>query len=692
MIDPDRLREGRTVRPLIDVVIPVHNCVHWAEVSLREIFRFRSTRMGRVVVVDDRSEPAQAEQLNRIVARYPEVIKLTNTDDVGGFGTSCNFGSRACENNYILFLNSDCLVTDGTVDKMAESLDSSPDIVLASPISNNSPELTYSIWPGRSFRDMSRIFAAAAPPDIASSVLEACTIVGNCLAVKSDFFEREGGFSPDWKDGYGEETDLQMRAIARGLRGVANISSYVYHFGNGTFDYLEHSAALRAANYKLFMKRWKKEYYQLKLRESSNPVLASIDARLREYISVNREFDTIDLDVLFYLPGIKQDIGGLNFVVQLCNSLILSGIRACCALVGPIAMEGRESYKEPVYFNFLTYSSDYALLNDRSVRTKTIVSTIWASAQVVSEFAAARGSVAIQFVQGYECYFENGIHYPDVIKWYAETPTIFTTSKWLHDQIERHLTAEQTLVRLPLPLNPDVFFSYAGKRSIDVLFTLRSAPDKGQWMVMELLGRLARESITIAVIAAPAYVEAVRKTDRNIRIFESPLKQYTLARLFRDAKVFVDLSHHEGFGLMAAEAASCGCRVVSSDSGGTRDLCTDFQITLLPLSADPRVILDAVRIEVNKSADLPQSIAAASRYQEDILVWKEELERLGEKADLVDVSHWRRSVERSVDAIGFASSLKQQLVGWGAKLYLRLRPYLPRRIVVALKVLILGHV
>lgn len=601
----------------LDVVIPVHNSVHWLAWCLEELFRFEVICLKNVFVVNDRSETIQTNKLNEIIARYPKAHLITNENDTGGFGYACNLAASKCSSEIILFLNTDCLVTEGMLDRLCATFDTDPKIVLACPFSNNSPNLTYPMFPGFSYRDMSELFANAASDFETDNIIEVCTIVGNCLMVRRDFFEEINGFSSEWGIGYGEETDLHMKAFSLGLKGVVNTGCYVYHFGGGTFNYEAEIETHRKRNYDLFMNKWAKEYKQLASKcESINPIHIVNKKLKRHHVKQNK---LIELDVLFYLPGISQSVGGVNAVIAVCNDLIRRGLKVSCALIGTEARHQLKHYEEPVLFNFLYFDSDEMFLSDRSTLPKVVFSTIFCSAPVVSEFAANRNAVAVQFIQGYECYFENGTRYVEAQESYKSTDHIVTTSDWLCNMVSRHLSDGQDVKQLPLVVNTELFFSGNSSKSIDVVCVFRSSPDKGQWVLAEILDRLALSDKSIAVLCAAEYSSLKFKYENRVQFIDLPVNQYSLAKILQKAKVFVDTSLHEGYGLIPLEAALCGCNLVLSDSGGVRDFINSYKGQLITHHLDSESIIDAINFSLDSfDESAPAEIAAKQTYSGEL--------------------------------------------------------------------------
>jgi GT2 family glycosyltransferase/glycosyltransferase involved in cell wall biosynthesis len=672
----------------LDVVIPAHNSAHWLSWCLEELFRFNSTKLRKVYVVNDRSEASQSNKIKEIVARYANVELIANKNANGGFGYACNLGVAQCESEIILFLNTDCLLTEGVLDRLCAVFDFEQNVALACPVSNNSPDLTYPMFPGRSYRDMALLIANATNHAETDLIVEACTVVGNCLMVRRDFFEKVGGFSTEWGIGYGEETDLHMKALSLGLKGIVHVGCYVYHFGGGTFNHQAEIEEHKSQNHKLFMSKWSNEYKILAARCSrANPT--QLISKMIDHHMIGKS-EIIELDVLFYLPGIDQGIGGLNAVVAICNDLIRKGVKAACALVGITADQGLNAYKEPTLFNFLYYISDSAFLADRAILPKVVFSTIFTSTPIVAEFAAMRKALAVQFIQGYEGYFENGQRYAEAVGTYDHTEHLVTTSAWLFDMLHRHVQPSQHLQRLPLVINEDIYFSGDVHRDIDVCMIFRSSPDKGQWLLVEILDRIADGNLVIAVLCSSQYQTLKDKYAAKVQFVDLPLDQYSLAQILRRTKVFVDTSLHEGFGLMPLEAALCGCALVASDSGGVRDFMSAFGGELLPNNPDPHLHLEAIARQLKYYRPTQQRLPQQMRTELSWCAYVRDLckDRAPCKfLTRIDALEVRHQIDLEIGARYQRGYIYNML----STLYKHCSPCIPQRVHLALKVLILGR-
>ena len=397
--------------------------------------------------------------------------------------------------------------------------------------------------------------------------------------------------------------------------------------------------------------------------------------------------------MLFYLPGIEQGIGGLNAVVALCNDLIRKGVKAACALIGFTANRGLNAYKEPTLFNFLYYISDSAFLADRAILPKVVFSTIFTSTPIVAEFAATRRALAVQFVQGYEGYFENGQRYGEAVGTYGHTEHLVTTSAWLFDMVHRHVLPSQHLQRLPLVINEDIFFSGDVHRDIDVCMIFRSSPDKGQWLLAEILDRIADGNLVIAVLCSSRYQSLKDKYAAKVQFVDLPLDQYSLAQILRRAKVFVDASLHEGFGLMPLEAALCGCAIVASDSGGIRDFMSAFGSSeLLPNSPDPYLHVAAIARQLKCYRPTQQRLRQQIRTELSWYAYIHDVCKDRAPCEFLTKEKVQEALESTKLKPSVAYQLHKNIYNMLANVYKKCMPYIPQRLHLALKVLILGKI
>ena len=127
-------------------------------------------------------------------------------------------------------------------------------------------------------------------------------------------------------------------------------------------------------------------------------------------------------------------------------------------------------------------------------------------------------------------------------------------------------------------------------------------PRKGQDVLLRALARLRRFAWRL-LLAGPArdaaFAGRLRRLARDLRIrdrvaFHGVVDHAELARLYGAADLFVLPSHHEGYGIAAAEAAGYGLPVIASNAGAISEAVAGARHRLVP-PGDPLALTDALR-------------------------------------------------------------------------------------------------
>ena len=80
----------------------------------------------QVVAIDNASSDSSLERLESCHKGEPRLNILRNGTNLG-FASGCNIGIRRCTERHILFLNPDCVLAQGSLARMLEVLNTSPD-------------------------------------------------------------------------------------------------------------------------------------------------------------------------------------------------------------------------------------------------------------------------------------------------------------------------------------------------------------------------------------------------------------------------------------------------------------------------------------------------------------------------------------------------------------------------------------
>ena len=93
-----------------------------------------SAYVAKVIVVDNASTDHSMEELEYLAASQSRLICIRNNKNLG-FAKACNIAIAAAGgNDYLLFLNPDCLVNKDALDKLLACMKSSPQAGMAGPM------------------------------------------------------------------------------------------------------------------------------------------------------------------------------------------------------------------------------------------------------------------------------------------------------------------------------------------------------------------------------------------------------------------------------------------------------------------------------------------------------------------------------------------------------------------------------
>ncbi len=191
---------------------------------------------------------------------------------------------------------------------------------------------------------------------------------------------------------------------------------------------------------------------------------------------------------------------------------------------------------------------------------------------------------------------------------------ILPNSRAEQELIERSFGCRRPAVIIPNAVDPVRFNPPAapwpdGREG--VLSVGRIEPRKNQ---RALIRALAGTGVPLAIAGAPgpgnaAYYRRCRREAGSAVRFLGPMEPAALAGIYRAARVHACVSWYETPGLASLEAASCGCAIVATPGGCTREYFEDGAVYCEPES--PASIRQAVETALSRgpSAALAARIA-----------------------------------------------------------------------------------
>lgn len=245
--------------PLVTVTIPVHNA---RDLTARCLERVVATREPRAVyqVFDDASQAATREWLKAYCREHD--IRLFVLKENLGYTRICNKAIAKAETPYLILLNSDTWPSTGWIDRILACFAARPDAACVSPLSNRAafqsfPELreedgSWARNQSIQVSDTDRVAAWLAEQRSADPYPAVPFVNGFCLGLDVAKVRSLNGFDQKaFPRGYGEETDLGLRAVDAGYTNRIITDCFVYHAGTGSFEETEKEANKGAANKQL---------------------------------------------------------------------------------------------------------------------------------------------------------------------------------------------------------------------------------------------------------------------------------------------------------------------------------------------------------------------------------------------------------------------------------------------------------
>lgn len=303
---PDAPEEmPRHERPLVSIIIPVHNQWLFTAACLRSIAQATCQSAYEVIVIDDASSDETADRL----ARVKGLDAVSNEQNLGFVG-SCNRGAARANGEFIVLLNNDTQVMDGWLDRLLETFQRFPDTGLAGARLVY-PDGSLQECGGIVFNDGSgwnygRGDNADRPEYQHVREVDYCS--GACIMVRRKVFGELEGFDKQFAPAYYEDTDLAFRIRDMGLKvRVQPAATVIHHEGitSGT-DINAGAKRYQQVNQKKFLQRW-----QDQLAEHPRPVV-NPDDRMQIRAARDHRLKGRVLVIDAYTPEPDQDSGSLR--------------------------------------------------------------------------------------------------------------------------------------------------------------------------------------------------------------------------------------------------------------------------------------------------------------------------------------------------------------------------------------------
>ena len=295
-----RLVFPKEEHPVVSVVIPVYNQIHYTYACLKSILEYTRDVPYEIIIADDVSTDATAE-----LSKFAENLIISRNETNQGFLKNCNQAAKKARGKYIMFLNNDTQVTAGWLSALVNLIESDRTIgMVGSKLVYPDGRLQEAggiIWRDGSGWNYGRLD----DPDKAeyNYVKDVDYISGAAILLPRSLWESIGGFDERFAPAYCEDSDLAFEVRKAGYRVVYQPLSKVIHFegvSNGTDVNGTGLKRYQVENSRKLKEKWAEEFKSQSVNDGNpNPFLARERSQRKPVILV----------VDHYVPTFDKDAG-----------------------------------------------------------------------------------------------------------------------------------------------------------------------------------------------------------------------------------------------------------------------------------------------------------------------------------------------------------------------------------------------
>lgn len=305
------------VKKSVDIIIPVYNAYDDLVKCLDSVYKYTDLDNNRLILINDNSPDQRIKPfLEEQEARKAIVF---HNESNKGFSNNVNLGIDQSEDNDVILLNSDTIVTERWVEKIVHCAYSDEAIGTVTPLSNNATLCSVPMFCEEN--DLPEYLSI----DQAGAIVERCSLKkypritvahGFCMFIKREVIDMIGRFDAEtFELGYGEENDFCNRAEQAGYHHVMCDDTYIYHSGTKSFVSKEKEKYIRLHD-RILRERYPEQMHLNDVHVRDNP-----NGFVGENVGIYFDLNNGKKNVLYvvqsdFRKGAVDNIGGTQFHVR----------------------------------------------------------------------------------------------------------------------------------------------------------------------------------------------------------------------------------------------------------------------------------------------------------------------------------------------------------------------------------------
>lgn len=254
-----RLEFPEEKQPVVSVIIPVYNQIHYTYACLVSILEHTKDVSYEVIIADDVSTDATKD-----LDQYAKGLVICRNETNQGFLRNCNHAAKAARGKYLMFLNNDTQVTEGWLSSLVDLIESDETIGMTGSKlvypDGRLQEAGGIIWSDGSGWNYGRLDDPDKPEY--NYVKDVDYISGAAILLSRALWQKIGGFDERFAPAYCEDSDLAFAVRKEGYRVVYQPLSKVIHFegiSNGTDVEGTGLKRYQVVNNEKLREKWEKE-------------------------------------------------------------------------------------------------------------------------------------------------------------------------------------------------------------------------------------------------------------------------------------------------------------------------------------------------------------------------------------------------------------------------------------------------
>jgi glycosyltransferase involved in cell wall biosynthesis len=155
-------------------------------------------------------------------------------------------------------------------------------------------------------------------------------------------------------------------------------------------------------------------------------------------------------------------------------------------------------------------------------------------------------------------------------------------ARWLVETCRELGVSDAQAVHLPIGLDHAKYrvTSPIECRPAQVAMAYNSHPLKRAQLGLSALAQVKRRLPEVEAVVFGA-TQPIHEIPAGVTYLTSPPQATIVERIYNRSRVFLNSSVHEGFSLPSIEAMACGCALVTTDNGGSRDCAFQGETALV---------------------------------------------------------------------------------------------------------------